>query len=151
MTPAAEELEPTRDQLLAMAYCDGELTEAAHREFEARLAHEPELLREVSELKRLEVLSRRVAPREAGDLVRSSLARNPVHSGLTKLAFAALLLGALLSVGCGAWALLTSADLTPMERFLCLSLGGGLALLFGLTLRQRCMLLPHDPYRSVER
>ena len=48
--------EPTRGQLLAMAYVDGELAESAHQEFEDRLRREPALMREVAELKRLVLL-----------------------------------------------------------------------------------------------
>ncbi len=57
--------EPTRGQLLAMAYVDGELAESAHQKFEDRLRREPALMREVAELKML-------LPLLAGDLGHAS-------------------------------------------------------------------------------
>ena len=41
--------EPTRDQLLAMAYLDGELAESVRREFQLRLRREPGLMRAMHE------------------------------------------------------------------------------------------------------
>jgi len=48
MRTAADD-EPTRSQLLAMAYVDGELDATERWEFEDRLRREPELMREVFE------------------------------------------------------------------------------------------------------
>lgn len=48
--------EPTRSQLLAMAHVDGELAEATLRAFELRLGRESALMREVVELRALELL-----------------------------------------------------------------------------------------------
>lgn len=147
----AEEREPTRDQLLAMAYCDGELEADAHAEFEARLASEPALLAEVSELRGLEVLARRVAPPEPGDFVRERLAREPLQRGGTTLAFGALIAALALGAAFLCWALLADDEL-PTALKATIALGaGGITLLFLVVLRQRLALLPHDPYRHVER
>ena len=51
---------PTRLELLSMAYVDGELSDSARHEFEARLREEPALLREVEELAALRTLLRQV-------------------------------------------------------------------------------------------
>ena len=76
------EREPSADELLAMAYADGELlgTERAH--FEQRLAAEPALAREVAQLKRLEVLARHAAPPEPMDHEWERLARSGGQRGL---------------------------------------------------------------------
>ncbi|MFT5290453.1 MAG: hypothetical protein ACI8PQ_003373 [Planctomycetota bacterium] len=149
--PPAEEREPTRDQLLAMAYCDGELATDALEDFEARLEREPALLKEVSELKALEVIARAVAPREPGDYVRKRLADEPLQSGLTGLAFFCLIAAAVLGSGSCCWFLVTDDSLSVFGRLLCCLAVGGVVLLFLLTLRQRLLLIPHDPYRRVER
>ncbi len=146
-----EEREPTRDQLLAMAYCDGELATDALQDFEARLEKEPTLLKEVSELKGLEVIARAVAPREPGDFVRQRLADEPLQSGLTGLAFFCLMAAAVLGSGGCCWLFVTDDELSLFARLLCCLAVGGLVLLFFLTLRQRLLLIPHDPYRSIER
>ena len=56
--------DPTTDELKAMAYADGELTDADRTEFEARLATEPALARQVSEYRALEIIARQMAPPE---------------------------------------------------------------------------------------
>ncbi len=52
--------EPTRDQLLAMAYVDGELSGRRRREFEDVLCRDPALRGEVSEWKALDLFFRRL-------------------------------------------------------------------------------------------
>ena len=47
----SRERTPTPDELLAMAYVDGELDDEAARAFEDRLPDEPALVREVAELR----------------------------------------------------------------------------------------------------
>lgn len=52
--------EPTQGQLLAMAHVDGELTELSRRKFEDVIRRDPALMREVAELKALDLLFRQV-------------------------------------------------------------------------------------------
>jgi len=51
---------PTRLELLSMAFVDGELSDSARHEFQARLRGEPALLREVEELAALRTLLHQV-------------------------------------------------------------------------------------------
>ena len=146
----SREREPTRDELLAMAYADGELAEEARRGFEARLATEPQLLREVAELKKLEVMARRTAPPEPMDFEWRRLEKEAVHAGGTRLAFTLMAVGA---VGGSSWItfeLMRSEMGAVSKTFLALTLVG-LVVRFLLTLRARLRTLPYDPYTEVER
>ena len=75
----SDEPEPTRDELLTMAYVDGELDDAARSAFEARLQGDERLAREVAALRRLAVLARHAAGPEPIDheweRIRGSSAR----------------------------------------------------------------------------
>ena len=51
---------PTRDELLVMAYVDDELAAEARSDFQARLANEPELVRQVAVYQKLEGLARQM-------------------------------------------------------------------------------------------
>jgi len=142
--------EPTRDELLAMAYVDGELTADGRAEFEGRLAASTELRREVSALKELELLARAAAPREPMDHEWDALARDPVQRGSLGLGWTLLVLGALGGIGYGMFALLVS-DAPPLLKLTVGALSVGLALLLGATVRARLRTLPLDPYRKVQR
>jgi len=142
--------EPTRDELLAMAYVDGELTSAAHAEFEARLGTSAELRREVSALKELELLARAAAPTEPQDHEWQALARDPLHRGALGLGWTLLVLGLGGALVLGAYALLAS-DAPLWCKLVCLALALGFALLLGATLRARLRTAPLDPYRKVQR
>jgi len=144
------EREPTRDELLAMAYADGELAPAERAGFEARLALEPELAREVSELRRLELLARHAAPPEPMDHEWGRLARSAGQRGLRGAG--ALFLGAAL-LGLAAWALacleFSHASWVP-KVLVPLAILGSL-LLVGAAVRARARTLRYDPYRDVKR
>ena len=142
--------EPTRDELLAMAYVDGELTPEGRAELERRLEESPELRREVTILKELELLARAAAPREPVDHEWAALARDPVQRGTLGLGWILLVLGVLGALGYGTYALLSS-DAPPLVKALFLALGLGFALLLGATVRGRLRTLPLDPYRKVQR
>lgn len=144
------EREPTRDELLAMAYVDGELEDDAARELEARLETSPELRREVSELQRLAVLARQVAPPEPQDYEWQRLAQDPVQRSGVGLGWALLFIGVVGHLGWFLWALFSSDAELPL-KLLTGTLAIGALLLFGTTLRQRLRTLPHDPYRDVQR
>ena len=72
--------EPTRDQLLAMAFVDGELDESARRSFQERWRREPALVKEVAALKGLTRLAQESL---RSDLLRGgeNLARLRVSGG----------------------------------------------------------------------
>ena len=143
--------EPSRDELLAMAYVDGELADEAAEEFERRLPNEPALVREVAELERLEVIARQTAPPEPIDHEWRRLERGVVHSGGHFLGF---LLAALGTLGLSGWALFElfrEDELALFAKLLISMTIGGFALLFLVILRARLRTLPYDPYTEVKR
>jgi anti-sigma factor RsiW len=144
------ELEPTSDQLLAMAYADGELSPAAAREFEARLSREPALVREVADHVRLDVLARHAAGPEPADYEWNRLRDEPLHSFGMRLGWSLFVAG-LVSVA--VW-VLWSLESSALDPWIRLALGAallGLAVLVALTLRARLRTLPYDPYRDIQR
>lgn len=148
MTP--EEREPSPDQLLAMAYADGELRGDARRTFEARLAREPDLVREVAEHLRIDVLARRAAGPEPADfewkrLASETLQRSGLGVGWT------LLLGG--SAALFVWAAFKVAlsDLDLAAKLALAALGVGVGLVGAFTVRARLHTLHLDPYRDLER
>jgi hypothetical protein len=141
---------PTRDQLLAMAYVDGELAESARSEFEARLAASAELRREVSAYKELELLARAAAPKEPADHEWEALARSPTQRGALGLGWALLGLGVFGALGYGLFELYACGAPT-LVKLLGFALFFGLSLLLGATVRARLRTLPFDPYRKVQR
>jgi anti-sigma factor RsiW len=142
--------EPTRDELLAMAYVDGELTAEGRAELEQRLGASPELRAEVSALKELELLARAAAPREPIDHEWAALARDPVQCGTLGLGWMLVVVAVLGALGYGAYELLGS-DAPPLVKGLAFALFFGLALLLGATMRARLRTLRLDPYRKVQR
>lgn len=143
------EREPTRDELLAMAYVDGELGSEERTAFEARLADEPELLREVADLDRLNVLARQMTPREPKDIAWQRLGN--LHGHGTEMGMFASIVGTL---GILLWAmfhLFTSSEIDLFAKACLGLLLGGLGLMFILMLRARLRTLPYDPYTDVER
>jgi hypothetical protein len=148
--PARDEREPTRDELDAMAYVDGELAPDARRVFEARLALEPALAREVAELRELELVARQVAPPEPADHEWARIERSALTRTLHP--FAWILIGCA-ALGLVAWTLWIECtcelDLVPKLCVLALTLG--LLLLGGLSVRNRLRTLPYDPYTKLKR
>ena len=142
--------EPTRDQLLAMAYVDGELRADARAEFEGRLALEPALRREVSELSELELLARAAAPREPLEHEWAELASEPLQRATLGLGWTLTALGALGLVAFGLWQLFVSAAPSLLKALLAALVVGG-ALLLAATVRARLRTLHLDPYRKVQR
>jgi anti-sigma factor RsiW len=142
--------EPSRDELLAMAYADGELDAAARRDLDRRMADEPALALAVARYQRLEVLARRVVPPEPMDHQWRRLDRDPVQRASLGLGWILLALAAL---GTASWCIfeLLRADLEPLPKILTLALVLGVLLLFFATLRARLKTLPYDPYLEVER
>jgi len=142
--------EPSRDQLLAMAYVDGELEESARAAFDQRLAREPALRREVSQLQELELLARSAAPPEPMDFEWAELGRDPLQRGALGLGWllAGLGLVGLLVFGI---VLVFVSGMPLLLKALLAALLVGVGLLFGATLRARLRTLPLDPYRKIQR
>ena len=144
------EREPTQDQLLAMAYADGELAREDRREFEQRLSQEPALVREVAQLKKLELLGRQVAAPEPMDYEWDRLRNDPVQRLGWGLGWSLFMLGGVGATGWMGYEVLGSElELLPKVLFGSLFLGG--IVLFMTTLRGRLRTLPHDPYTEIKR
>jgi anti-sigma factor RsiW len=142
--------EPTRDELLAMAWFDGELSDEARRAFEQRLAREPLLAREVTALERLHGLARHAVGPEPMDTEWGRLEREPLHKAWVGLGVALVLVGGL---GLAGWLvlLLVGSSLALPLKLVCGALIAGAAVLFLAALRARLRTLPYDPYTDVRR
>lgn len=140
-----------RARQLLMAHVDGELLPDEHAELETALRDSPALRRELQRWEALNGQLSRFRLRDPGDAVledleRSVMARTSLHLGWLLLGGGALLLFAF-----AVQAVLRDAALPLIFRF---SAGGlllGLALLFGLKVRERWIERRHDPYRYVVR
>lgn len=143
--------EPTADQLLAMAYADGELGAVEQAAFQARLAREPELGLEVARHRSLEVLARRLAPLEPFDHEWRRLALDPLQRGTLGLGWLALTVGALGLAGLTLWRFVADDSIGAVERGLVVALVVGAGALLAAAVRARLRTLPFDPYRNVER
>lgn len=142
--------EPTRNQLLAMAYADGELTAEARQEFELALENDEALRLEVAELKRLEVMARQYAPKEPLDFEWEKIQAEPAHVAGTGAGWSLAILGVMGGI---VWLLYAAAcsELALAFKLCLFSAVGGFFLLLGMTLRVRLRTLPHDPYRDLKR
>ncbi len=141
---------PTTDELLAMAYADGELAPEARATFEARLVVEPRLRALVVDQQQIAVLARDAAPPEPLELERLHVERSVPQAFLG--AFGRLLLGL------GILYALVSLTLSTCNANLRLPLAGAAVFLlagFGaLALRAhriRSATQHLDPYRNVQR
>ena len=143
-----DELE--RDQMLAMAYVDGELQVDERRRFESRLALEPALEKEVEELRELALLARRSIPPEPEDREWQRLGRDPLHRrGLRLGLWFCIVAVAGFAAALGV-TVLGSQEHWIMQLFLLMG-ATGVCMITLLTLRERLAVLPHDPYRKVQR
>ena len=147
---AREDEAPSPDELLAMAYVDGELDVAARTAFEMRLAREPLLAREVAAQQRLDVLARSVAPLEPEDHEWKRMERSKGRRFAFLMAWAMIVVG-ILGVTCLCEVeLLRSHAPLPLKVFVTLIVVGAI-LLFGLVLRGRIRTRSFDPYLEVRR
>jgi len=142
--------EPTKEQLDAMAYADGELEGPARREFEDLMATRPDLGREVTRLKRLELLARQAAGPEPMDGEWVRLAGDSLHRGGLGVSLGLMCLGA---SGLSLWAAfeLVRSDLPLLSKVFLGGLCGGALLLLCVTVRARLRTLPFDPYTEIKR
>jgi len=144
------EREPTQDELLAMAYVDGELAVDARREFEGRMAARDDLRREVVRLKRLDLLARHAAGPEPMDHEWTRLAGDPVHNAGLGFGFT-LLVGGALSIAVSALCWLWLSAVAMPVKLGASAVVAGLTLLFTITLRARLRTKPYDPYTEIQR
>ncbi len=147
----AGQVEPTRAELLAMAYVDGELDGAEREAFEARLADESDLRRWVAHYRALEVLARQMAPPEPSDHEWARLEGSPLHHSGNLLGWTLVGAGGATLLGIGLWRLCTDSSTGSLPRLAVLCLVAGFAALLALCIHARVRLLPLDPYRKVQR
>jgi anti-sigma factor RsiW len=141
---------PTSDELLAMAYADGELDGAELAAFEARLAREPALGREVAGLLKLHILAREVAPSEPEDFEWARISRSPSRRFLLSLVWIFVLVDVALLLGYGLYAFLGAG--APLLVKVAVVLGlAAFVIWFGLVARARLRTLPYDPYAEIKR
>ncbi len=142
--------EPTREELLAMAYADGELDSDARRAFETRQASDRDLARQVAEYHSLALVAREMAAPEPADHEWRRLETDLLHQASGGLGWLMLAVG---GTGLAGWCIwdLANASMEILPKILCLSLVGGGLLLLLTTLRARLRVLPYDPYTKVNR
>lgn len=142
--------EPTKEQLDAMAFADGELAGPARREFEELMTSRPDLAREVTQLKRLEVMARQAAGPEPMDGEWARLAADPLQRGARGLGLCLLLL---IPTGLFLWSgfEVLRSDLPLLGKVCVSGLILGAVLLLGATVRARLRTLPFDPYTEIKR
>ncbi|MEM6672558.1 MAG: hypothetical protein AAF726_06915 [Planctomycetota bacterium] len=142
---------PTEDELLAMAYADGELSAEDLVRFELRLESEPGLTHMVAEHHALDVLARRVAPPEPADHQWKRLRSDPVFRSSVGLGWTLVIVSAVISFVLAVWGVGTNEALSLLTRLLILGSLFGFVLLFLTVLWRRLSTYSLDPYRHVER
>ena len=150
MTDNTPPPEPSEDELLAMAYADGELNEEARREAAHRMASDEAFALRVAHYQRLDVTAR-TALQEPQDIAHAKLAAEPTQRAALGLGWAALSVGL---VGFYAWifyVMVRDPEMPTTLKVLMLTGIGGFLLLFLAVLRKRLRELPFDPYTKVQR
>jgi len=141
---------PSRDELLSMAYVDGELAHADRAAFEARLEREPALVREVAAQQRLAVMARASAPREPIDREWARIRGSAIQRLGLPLGWTLLGLGAAGLASWCAWEV-ECAPVGIAPKLLTAALAAGFLVLFLLAVRARIRTKPFDPYDDVQR
>ena len=149
MTP--EDPPPNPDELLAMAYADGELDADSRADLEARLGADPALALQVTHQQRLNLLMRKMAPQEPKDAEWARLAEDPLHRTGVGAGFSLTLAAALGVLVLTSWGIVNSDDITTPWKLVLIALAVGVLALFLTVLRARLRTLPYDPYTSIER
>lgn len=144
------EPEPTREELSAMAYSDGELAGDARRDFEERLRSEPRLAREVADYRALALVAREMAPPEPMDFEWERLRGDALFSGARRFGWGLFVAG---TFGMGGLLLFSvlRAPLPLLLKVPLLLFAAGGILLFLSSVHARLRTLPYDPYRRVQR
>ena len=145
-----EDRPPSTDELLAMAYADGELDLEQRASFEARMRREPVLASEVAVQRRLAVVARDFAPPEPMDYEWERISRSRATRAGLWLAWFMIAVGGIGSILFGEFELVQSSA-HPLFKVLVTLLVMGLLLLFTLTLRARLRTRKLDPYTEVKR
>jgi ferric-dicitrate binding protein FerR (iron transport regulator) len=147
---SAEKGHPSRDDLLVMAFVDDELVDEVREEFQARLARDPELARQVSEYQRLDVVARQCAPPEPADYEWARMQDDDGRRALLGLGWIAMFMG---GVGLIGWLSLEvyKSDVSSGGKYALSALLVGFTILLMVKLRDRMRLLPYDPYTEVKR
>ncbi len=146
----ANEPEPTREELLAMAYADGELPPEEAREFERLLESRADLRTDVARARRLAVLARQAAGPEPMDAEWARLALDPVQRVGLGLGWTLLAGAAAFGFGWGVFAVWTSS-LAWFAKLALSAAAFGVATLFATALRARLRTRAFDPYTEIRR
>lgn len=147
---AAEEREPTREELLAMAYADGELSGPEREAFEAEMAQKSELRLLVTRERRLDALARGAAGPEPMDHEWRALANDPVQRLGLGLGWFLFLGGFGLALA-AAFVALWLSDVDLLGKLALSAFTLGLALFLTLAVRARLRTRAYDPYTEVQR
>ncbi len=147
----APDAEPSEEELLAMAYADGEMSPEEAVSFEARMEAEPRLVHRVAEHHALDVLARRITPPEPADRDWAALQLDPLYRGTVGVGWILLIVATAISFALAVWAVATNEGISYIHRGLILSSLLGFTLLFLSVLWRRIRAIPLDPYRHVER
>ena len=146
-----EEPPPGADELMAMAYADGELGAEEAAAFSARLKGDPALLHLVAEHRALDALARQVGHPEPAEIDWAVLKADPTHRGTTVAGWVLLAASALIGAAIASGSFLLDDTVPFPARALAGAGVLGLALLFSAVLRRRLRAIPLDPYRHVQR
>ncbi|MFT5734322.1 MAG: anti-sigma factor RsiW [Planctomycetota bacterium] len=148
---SSPEAEPTEDELLAMAYADGEMSPEEAVGFETRMEAEPRLVHRVAEHHALDVLARRLSPPEPADRDWAALQLDPLYRGTVGIGWILLIVATTVSFALAVWAVATNEGISYVYRGLILSSLLGFTLLFLSVVWRRIRAIPLDPYRHIER
>lgn len=147
---AREAREPTREELSAMAYADGELSGTEREEFERLLGERADLRERVARARRLDVLARASAGPEPMDLEWRALDAEPLHRASLGLGLTLVLAGLAL----GAFGLLYFLWTSPLPKAVPLGAAAvlaGMAVLGFRAVRARLRTRALDPYSEIRR
>ena len=143
--------EPTEDELLAMAYADGELAPEARREAAKRISTEDAFALRVAHYQRLDVTTRTATSSEPQDTARAKLAEEPLQRATLGFGWVSATLGFIAFYAWIFYEILQNEEMSGAPKIFLLCAAGGLFLLFLSVLRGRLRELPYDPYTDLER
>jgi anti-sigma factor RsiW len=142
--------EPTREELLAMAYADGELSGTEREEFERVLERRADLRELVARELRLDVLARASAGPEPMDLEWRAMDAEPLHRATLGVGLTLVLAGLAL----GAFGLLYFLWASALPRAVPIGVTAAMAgatVLGARALRARLRTQALDPYTEIRR